>query len=46
MMAAYHYPVFGLVRTKYGFLTMDGLSRGGYRRLTSEEVRKLYELYR
>ena len=46
MMAAYHYPVFGLVRTKYGFLTMDGLSWGGYRRLTSEEVRKLYELYR
>ena len=40
MMAAYHYPVFGLVRTP------EGLSRGMSRRLTSEEVRKLYELYR
>lgn len=46
MMAAYHYPVFGLVRTGYAFLTPEGLSRGMSRRLTSEEVRKLYELYR
>ena len=46
MMAAYHYPVFELVRTGYAFLTAEGLSRGSYRRLTSEEVRKLYELCR
>ena len=46
MMEAYHYPVFELVRVGYSFLTLEGLSRGSYRRLTSEEVRKLYELYR
>lgn len=46
MMAAYHYPVFELVRIRYAFLTMDGLTRGGYRRLSPEEVRKLYELCR
>ena len=44
MMAAYHYPVFELKRVKYAFLTLDGLSRGSYRRLTNEEVQKLYEL--
>ena len=43
MMAAYHYPVFELKRVKYAFLTLDGLSRGSYRRLTNEEVQKLYE---
>lgn len=46
MMEAYHYPVFELVRIRYGFLTTEGLSRGSYRRLTGEEVRKLYELYK
>ena len=46
MMEAYHYPVFELVRTGYSFLTMEGLTRGSYRKLTGEEVRKLYELYR
>lgn len=44
MMAAYHYPVFELKRVKYAFLTLDGLFRGSYRRLTNEEVQKLYEL--
>ena len=46
MMEAYHYPVFELVRTGNSFLTMEGLTRGSYRKLTGEEVRKLYELYR
>lgn len=44
MMEAFHYPVFRLVRVKYAFLTLDGLGRGESRRLTTEEVRKLYEL--
>lgn len=46
MMAAYHYPVFALKRVKYSFLTLNGLGRGEYRRLSLEEVKKLYELYK
>ena len=46
MMAAFHYPVFGLKRVKYSFLTLSGLGRGEYRRLSIEEVKKLYELYK
>lgn len=44
MMEAFHHMVFELVRVKYAFLTLQGLSRGKYRRLTREEVEKLYEL--
>ena len=46
MMAAFHYPVFGLKRVKYSFLTLGGLGRGEYRRLSLEEVKKLYELHK
>jgi 23S rRNA pseudouridine2605 synthase len=45
MMEAFHYPVFRLVRVKYAFLTLEGVPRGQSRRLTTEEVRKLYELF-
>lgn len=44
MMAAYHYTVFRLVRVQYGFLTLDGLKSGEYRRLTNQEVKELYSL--
>ena len=46
MMAAFHYPVFGLKRVQYSFLTLAGVSRGEYRRLSLEEVKKLYELHK
>ncbi len=46
MMAAFHYPVFGLKRVQYSFLTLSGVSRGEYRRLSLEEVKKLYELHK
>lgn len=45
MMEAYHYPVFGLKRVKYSFLSLD-VTRGSYRRLTTAEVKKLYELHK
>lgn len=45
MMEAFHYPVFKLIRVRYGFLSLDA-GRGQYRRLTSAEVKKLYDLYR
>lgn len=45
MMEAFHYPVFKLIRVRYGFLALD-VGRGQYRRLTSAEVKKLYDLYR
>lgn len=45
MMEAFHYPVFKLIRVRYGFLSLD-VGRGQYRRLTSAEVKKLYDLYR
>lgn len=44
MMEAFHHMVFELVRVKYAFLTLDGLKRGEYRKLTREEVKKLYDL--
>ena len=40
MMAAFHYPVFGLKRVQYSFLTLSGVSRGEYRRLSLEEVKR------
>lgn len=45
MMEAFHYPVFKLERIQYSFLTLDGVARGESRRLTHEEVKKLYELH-
>ena len=45
MMEAYHYPVFGLKRIRYSFLCLD-VGRGEYRRLTSAEVKKLYDLHK
>lgn len=44
MMEAFHHMVFELVRVQYAFLTLNGLKRGGYRKLTREEVKKLYDL--
>lgn len=44
MMEVYHYPVFELKRVRYSFLSLD-VGRGSYRRLTSAEVKKLYELH-
>lgn len=44
MMEVFHHMVFELVRVQYAFLTLDGLKRGEYRKLTREEVKKLYDL--
>lgn len=44
MMEAFHHMVFELVRVQYAFLTLVGLKRGEYRKLTREEVKKLYDL--
>lgn len=43
MMEKFHYPVFGLKRVQYAFLTLDGVDKGKYRALTESEVAKLYE---
>jgi len=45
MMEVFHFPVFRLKRVGYSFLTLD-VGRGESRRLTAEEVRRLYELHR
>ena len=37
------YLVDALTRTEYGFLNLDGLQSGQYRKLTIKEVKKLYE---
>lgn len=44
MMEVFHHMVFELVRVQYAFLTLNGLKRGEYRKLTREEVKKLYDL--
>ncbi len=44
MMEVYHFPVFELRRVRYSFLSLD-VSRGNYRQLTKEEVKKLYALH-
>lgn len=44
MMEVFHHMVFELVRVQYAFLTLNGLNRGEYRKLTREEVKKLYDL--
>lgn len=41
MCHAVGYPVIYLRRIRLGFLTLEGLQRGGYRRLTTEEVKRL-----
>ena len=41
MLAAVGSPVIGLIRTRIGPLTIDGLKTGDWRELTSEEVRRL-----
>lgn len=44
MFARLGYPVLKLRREKYGFLTLDKLQPGEYRKLTKEEVAKLIQL--
>lgn len=44
MLEAIGYPVTALRRTSLGFLTLDGLRPGQYRRLTSEEIARLKDL--
>ncbi|MGB9661004.1 MAG: pseudouridine synthase [Moorellaceae bacterium] len=44
MCAAIGHPVLWLQRTKIAFLTLGGLRPGEYRRLTPEEVDRLYSL--
>ena len=39
-------PKVGLKRVQYSFLTLAGVARGEYRRLSLEEVKKLYELHK
>ena len=46
MMEKYHYPVFVLKRVGYSFLTLRGVERGKSRRLTREEVKRLYDRFR
>ena len=46
MMEAFHFPVFKLERVGYSFLTLKGVSRGTFRSLSPEEVRRLYELHK
>lgn len=45
MMEKFHYPVFALKRVAYSFLTLDGVARGKSRRLTTREVKQLYDRY-
>ncbi len=44
MCKAIGFPVLALTRTHFGGLTAEGLERGKYRELTSEEVRNLYRM--
>ncbi|WP_350344754.1 pseudouridine synthase [Proteinivorax tanatarense] len=44
MINSLGYKVLKLERIKYGFLTLEGVKRGGYRELKAEEVTKLYNL--
>ncbi len=44
MFAAVGYEVVALKRTGFAFLTLEGVSRGKWRRLTDDEVKMLYEL--
>lgn len=42
MLDAIGHPVKNLTRVRYDFLSLEGVSRGGYRELTIHEVRKLH----
>lgn len=42
MVEYFGYKVHNLKRVQYAFLTLHGVKRGAYRRLTREEVRELY----
>lgn len=42
MMEALGHPVKNLTRSKYDFLTLDGVKRGSYRELTVHEIKKLH----
>lgn len=42
MMENFGHPVKSLTRIRYDFLTIDGVKKGGYRLLTTHEVKKLY----
>lgn len=44
MFEGVHHDVQKLTRTKYAFLSLDNLSSGEYRKLSKEEIKKLYEL--
>lgn len=44
MFEAIHCPVIRLRRVKFGFLTLHGVRRGTYRRLTKAEVKELKDL--
>ncbi|MGE5371436.1 MAG: pseudouridine synthase [Solirubrobacterales bacterium] len=46
MLEAVGYPVVRLRRIQYGFLTLDGVASGAFRRLTREEVSRLTLLAR
>ena len=35
--------VYNLRRVQYAFLTLSGVKRGAYRRLTPEEIAELYK---
>jgi 23S rRNA pseudouridine2605 synthase len=43
MFEHFGYQVYNLRRIQYAFLTLSGVKRGAYRRLTKEEVTALYE---
>lgn len=42
MFSAVGFHVLKLTRTKFAFLTLDGVARGGYRHLKIHEIKKLY----
>jgi len=44
MFSSLGYNVLKLKREKYAFLTLEGLKAGEYRKLTTKEVKKLYNL--
>lgn len=45
MCQAIGHPVLELVRTRIAFLTLEGLQKGAYRQLSSEEYRRLTKMF-
>ena len=43
MFEYFGFRVHNLRRTQYAFLTLSGVKRGAYRRLTREEISGLYK---